>query len=106
MPFLLIYNGIKSQFQSVSFYIKACLYLVFTLTLEFLCSALIAQMEKLTLWGFFAYIFPDKLHIHKNEHNLKKYAYKYEVDFQKTQNIDILKLALFENYKNYKKENF
>lgn len=59
-------------------------------------------MQKLTLWDFFAYISPDKLQIHKNEHNLKKYAYKYEVDFQKHEIL--IKLALFENYKNQKRK--
>lgn len=36
-----------------------------------------------TLWGFFIYIPPDKqiIYSQENEHNFKKYAYKYEVDF-------------------------
>lgn len=53
--------------------------------------------------GFFAYVFPDKLHIHKNEHNLKKYAYKYEVDFQKHEIFD--KVSPFWKLQKYKKEN-
>lgn len=61
-----------------------------------------------TLWGFFTHIPPDtQLHIHKKEHNLKKYVYKYEVDFKKLKILfDILKLALLKTTKTTKKGNF